>query len=218
VIAHNTASAELVENGRSLFERRLTFGRTGNLSIRVGDDIVITPTGVSLGRLRTDLLATVGLDGHVGSGPTPSKEAFLHLAMYRARPDARAVVHLHSTHAVAVSCLADVDPERVLPPLTAYVVMRVGRLRLLPYFAPGDEALGPLAELAARDHHALLLANHGPIVAGADLTAATDAIEELEETARLHLLLRGRSIRPLTDDQVLQLVARYASTIDGSEP
>lgn len=206
------AAAEIVETGRSLFERRLTFGRTGNVSIRVGDDIVITPTSVSLGRLRADQLACVGVDGSPRSGPRPSKEAFLHVAMYRARPDAGAVVHLHSTHAVAVSCLAEVDPERALPPLTAYYAMRVGRLPLLPYFAPGDPALGPVAERAAGDHHALLLANHGPIVAGADLASATDAIEELEETARLHLLLRGHVTRPLTDEQVLQLAGGASST------
>lgn len=199
------ARRQIVAIGRSLFERRLTPGRTGNLSVRIGDEVLITPTGTSLGGLQPRELAVVGLDGEHRSGPQASKEAFLHLAMYRARPDARAVVHLHSRHAVAISCLADVNAADALPPLTAYFVMRVGRLPMLPYFAPGDPALGPVAERAAADHHALLLANHGPIVASTNLDAATDAVEEIEETAALYLLLRGQPVRPLDEEQVRAL-------------
>ncbi|MBB6550548.1 3-oxo-tetronate 4-phosphate decarboxylase [Nonomuraea rubra] len=194
---------QIAELSASLFRRRLTHGRTGNVSARTGDGFLITPTGGSLGAVGE--LALVALTGEHLDGPRPSKEAFLHAALYRARPDAGAVVHLHSTHAVAVSCHDGLDPDDVLPPLTAYYVMRVGRLPLLPYHAPGDPALGPIAERAARTAHALLLANHGPIVAGADLAAAADAIEELEETARLWLLLRDRPTRPLTPDQVRSL-------------
>ena len=200
---------QIVDLGASLFARRLTFGRTGNLSVRVGrsesGDVLLTPTGASLGALDPDELSVIDTSGrHVG-GPRPSKEAFLHAAVYRARPDAGAVVHLHSTYSVAVSCLADVDPADVLPPLTAYYVMRVGRLPLLPYHAPGDSALEPLAEATARTAHAFLLANHGPVVAGTDLAAAADAVEELEETARLHLLLQGHRTRPLTPEQAAGL-------------
>jgi 3-dehydro-4-phosphotetronate decarboxylase len=200
---------QIVDLGASLFARRLTFGRTGNLSVRVGrsesGDVLLTPTGASLGALDPDELSVIDTSGrHVG-GPRPSKEAFLHAAVYRARPDAGAVVHLHSTYSVAVSCLADVDPADVLPPLTAYYVMRVGRLPLLPYHAPGDSALEPLAEATARTDHAFLLSNHGPVVAGADLAAAADAVEELEETARLHLLLQGHRTRPLTPEQAAGL-------------
>ncbi|GAA4667763.1 class II aldolase/adducin family protein [Amycolatopsis dongchuanensis] len=153
---------DVVDLGASLFTRRLTHGRTGNISVRDGDDILITPTGSSLGALTPDALSVIDRDGEHRAGPRPSKEAFLHLAMYRARPAANAVVHLHSTHAVAVSCLAGLDETNVLPPLTAYYAMRVGALPLLPYHAPGDPALGPLAERAAAASHALLLANHGP--------------------------------------------------------
>jgi len=200
---------QIVDLGASLFARRLTFGRTGNLSVRVGrsesGDVLLTPTGASLGALDPDELSVIDTSGrHVG-GPRPSKEAFLHAAVYRARPDAGAVVHLHSTYSVAVSCLADVDPADVLPPLTAYYVMRVGRLPLLPYHAPGDSALEPLAEATARTNHAFLLANHGPVVAGTDLAAAADAVEELEETARLHLLLQGHRTRPLTPEKAAGL-------------
>ncbi len=192
----------LVDAGASLFERSLTHGRTGNLSFRSDDEMVVTPTGMSLGALGTDELARVSLEGELRAGPKPSKEWFLHAAMYRARPEAKAVIHLHSTYSVAVSCMADADPDSALPPLTAYFAMRVGRLPMLPYHAPGDPELGPLAELAAARHHALLLANHGPIVAAASVAEAIDVVEELEETAKLHLLLQGVETHPLTADQV----------------
>ncbi|MEU0479786.1 3-oxo-tetronate 4-phosphate decarboxylase [Streptosporangium sp. NPDC006013] len=205
--------AQITALGASMFTRRLTHGRTGNISARTGDGFLITPTGSSLAALSTRELSLVGLDGDHLSGPRPSKEAFLHAAFYRARPHAGAVVHLHSTYSVAVSCHDGLDPDDVLPPLTAYYVMRVGRLPMLPYHAPGDSALGPLAEQAARNAHALLLANHGPIVAAPDLAAAADIVEELEETARLWLLLRDRPTRPLTPAQVTDLYARYSPDI-----
>lgn len=196
--------------GASFFDRSLTFGRTGNLSAKVAEDrILLTPTGVSLGALDPDALSVIDLDGRHVDGAKPSKEAFLHAAVYRSRPTAGAVVHLHSTHAVAVSCLADVDPADVLPPLTAYYVMRVGRLPLLPYHAPGDTSLEALAESTALDHHSFLVANHGSVVAGSDLAAAADAAEELEETARLFLLLRSHATRPLTHEQVADLTRRF---------
>ncbi|WP_448616475.1 3-oxo-tetronate 4-phosphate decarboxylase [Modestobacter sp. URMC 112] len=201
-------AADVVALGASMFTRGLTFGRTGNISIRDGERVLVTPTGASLGALGD--LSVLDLDGRHVEGPRPSKEAFLHAAVYRSRPDAGAVVHLHSTHAVAVSCLEGLPSDDVLPPLTAYYVMRVGTLPLLPYHAPGDDGLGPLAEETTRRHSAFLLANHGPVVAGADLAAAADAVEELEETARLFLLLQGHRTRPLSEDQAADLRARTA--------
>lgn len=198
---------QLVALGSSLFARSLTFGRTGNLSCLDEDGtLLITPTGVSLGDLEADALSRIdyATGEHLG-GPAPTKEAFLHLAMYRARPAARAVVHTHSTYSVAVSCMRDTNPDKAIPALTAYFAMRVGALPLLPYHAPGDPALGPLAEQRAADHHALLLANHGPIVAAADLASAADALEELEETAKLHLLLHGHPTSPVPDSEVTRL-------------
>lgn len=212
------ARADIVRVGSSMFARRLTPGRTGNVSVRIGQFFLVTPTNSSLGELRPDMLSSVTLEGEHVDGPKPSKEAFLHAAMYRARRDAGAVVHLHSPDAAAVSCLVDVDPEDVLPPLTAYFVMRVGRLTLLPYFAPGDPALGPTAERAAALRHALLLANHGPIVAGPDLAAAADAIEELEATAGIYLRTRGLPTRPLTREQVEALRARFDPTVTPARP
>ncbi|MGV9868418.1 3-oxo-tetronate 4-phosphate decarboxylase [Rhodococcus koreensis] len=197
---------QIVALGDSFFSRSLTFGRTGNLSAVDHDGTVLmTPTGVSLGQLDPNALSRVSTDGRHLHGPKPTKEAFLHLAMYRARPEARAVVHTHSTHSVAVSCMRDTDPHNAIPPLTAYYAMRVGVLPLLPYHAPGDNRLGPLAESLAADHHALLLANHGPVVAARDLASAADALEELEETAKLHLLLHGHATSPVSADEVARL-------------
>ncbi len=187
--------------GRSIFDRGLTGGSTGNISVRVEDGFLMTPTGSSLGTLDPARISKLDDRGAHVSGDAPTKEAFLHIAMYRQRPAAGAVVHLHSTHSVAVSCLADVDPEDVMPPLTAYYVMRIGRLPLVPFFPPGDPALADAVGDYVARHHAVLLANHGPVVAGSGLSAAVDAVEELEETARLHLLLHGHRTRPLTAAQ-----------------
>jgi ribulose-5-phosphate 4-epimerase/fuculose-1-phosphate aldolase len=198
--------------GRSLFERGLTHGSTGNLSVRVDGGVLLTPTGSSLGALDPARLARVDGDGRRVGGDAPTKEAALHLAMYRARPGANAVVHLHSTHSVAVSVLADTDPANAMPPLTAYYAMRIGALPLAPYFPPGDPGLAAAVAALATRHHAVLLANHGPVVAGASLAAAADAIEELEATARLVLLLRGERVRVLTADEVAELARRFPPT------
>ncbi|PKQ35298.1 MAG: aldolase [Actinobacteria bacterium HGW-Actinobacteria-11] len=186
----------------SIHRRGLTHGRTGNLAVRDGDRVLLTPTGVSLADVDADRLSVVALDGSHLDGPKPTKEAFLHVALLRVRPEANAVVHTHSVHAAAVSCLSDVDPENPIPPLTAYYGMRVGKLRMLPYFAPGDPAATGAVEEAARVTHALLLRNHGPVVAGADLDTALDAVEELEHTAQLFLLTRGLATSPLTSAQL----------------
>ncbi|HYF57396.1 MAG TPA: 3-oxo-tetronate 4-phosphate decarboxylase [Burkholderiaceae bacterium] len=200
----------IVALARSLFERGLTHGSTGNLSARLPDGRwLVTPTGSSFGTLEAGRLALLDADGTPLAGDPPSKESALHLAVYRERPRAGAVVHLHSTHSVAVSVLADVDPADVLPPLTAYYVMRVGTLPLLPYHPPGDPALAEAVRRCAGRHHALLLANHGPVVAGRTLEAAADAVEELEATARLFLALNGRACRCLDAEQVAALRTRF---------
>ena len=197
------------EIGRSMFERRLTFGSSGNISVRIDDGWLMTPTGSSLGRLDPARLSKLDESGKLVAGDQPTKESFLHLAMYKERARAGAVVHLHSTHSVAVSCLDCINHEDVLPPITAYYVMRVGTLPLVPYYAPGDKALGDAVGKLAAKHSAMLLANHGPVVAGSSLSAAVDAIEELEETARLYLLLHGRPTRYLNQDQIDDLKRRF---------
>jgi 3-dehydro-4-phosphotetronate decarboxylase len=195
--------------GRSMYERGLTHGSTGNISARCSDGWLLTPTGSNLGQLDPARIAKLDWNGKHLAGDPPSKENFLHLAMYEERQQNGAVIHLHATHSVAVSVLADTNPEDALPPLTAYYVMRIGSLPMVPYYAPGDMALaGAVRKLASR-HHAVLLANHGPVVAGSTLAAAADAMEELEATAKLHLLLRGEKIRPLDAAQVADLKRRY---------
>jgi len=196
---------EICRLGESLFTRGLTFGSAGNISVRLEDGWLMTPTNVSLGRLDPARLAKLDANGKLVSGDPPTKETFLHRAMYSERPQATAVVHLHSTYSVAVSALADIDTANVLPPITAYYVMRVGRLPLVAYYPPGDLALADAVQRLAGKHHAVLLANHGPVVAGSTLDAAANAIEELEETAKLFLLLRGSKVRLLTDEQVAAL-------------
>lgn len=193
---------------RSLYDRGLTHGSTGNISAKLDDGWLLTPTGSSLGTLDPARLSKLDWDGRLLGGDPPSKENFLHLAMYAQRSATAAVVHLHSTHSVAVSVLADVDPADVLPPLTAYYVMRIGTLPLVPYYAPGDLELANAVRGFAGRHHAVLLANHGPVVAGSSLSAASEAVEELEATAKLFLLLHGHRVRPLTPEQVAGLGAR----------
>lgn len=196
---------QIVAFGRSIFDRGLTSGSSGNISVRLDDGWLLTPTNSCLGRLDPARLSRLDDDGRHLSGDLPSKELFLHHAVYRERAGAGAVVHLHSTYSVAVSCLPDIDPEEVLPPLTAYYVIKVGRLPLIPYYIPGDTALGDAVRGLAGKHAAVLLANHGPVVAGKSLEAAVYATEELEETAKLYLLLRGQNARCLTPAQVEQL-------------
>ena len=204
---------EICRLAKSMFDRGLTHGSTGNISAKLDDGWLLTPTGSSLGTLDPAKLSKLDWSGKLISGDKPSKENFLHLAMYqeRANTNIGAVIHLHSTHSVAVSVLAELNPDDVLPPITAYYVMRIGSLPLVPYFAPGDMQLADAVRRFAGKHHALLLANHGPVVAGSSLSAAADATEELEETAKLFLLLQGKRIRTLTAEQVAALRAKHAA-------
>ena len=202
---------EICAIAKSLFERGLTHGSTGNISARCDDGWLLTPTGSNLGSLDPARLSKLDWSGKLLAGDPPSKENFLHLAMYHERANSGAVIHLHSTHSVAVSVLEGVNAEDVLPPLTAYYVMRIGTLPLIPYYAPGDMKLADAVRAMASRHHAVLLANHGPVVAGTSLMAASDAIEELEATAKLHLLLQGQKTRPLTPAQCAELRKKYPS-------
>lgn len=191
---------------RSLFERGFTVGSSGNISAAVDDGLLITPTNACLGFLDPGRIAKLDRTGRHVAGDPPSKEVFLHQAFYETRPGTGAVVHLHSTYATALSCLADTDAEDCIPPLTPYVVMRVGRVKLLSYVRPGDPQMGAMIRALGGSHAAVLLANHGPVVAAKDLETAVYAAEELEETARLVLLLRGQRTRLLDAGQIDELV------------
>lgn len=196
---------EIVAFGRSLFERGLTAGSSGNISVRLDDGWLLTPTNACLGRLDPARIARLDWDGRHVSGDAPSKEAFLHRSMYAERQGAGAIVHLHSTHSAAVSCMGGLDHADCLPPLTAYFVMKIGRLPLLPYYRPGDPALGEAIKELAAKHSAVLLANHGPVVSASSLEAAVYATEELEETAKLFLLLRNTPTSTLNAGQIEEL-------------
>lgn len=200
------ARAQLVAHGQSLFARGYSCGTSGNLSVRLDDGrYVMTPTNVSLGGLESDRLSVLDAGGRHVSGSAPTKEAWLHMAMYAARPDDRAIVHLHSTYSTALSCRSDRDPADMLPALTPYVVMRVGAVALVPYGRPGDERVGATISALAVRHRAVLLANHGPVVAGVDVQHAVAVAEELEETARLFFMLEERPHRLLTPAQIEEL-------------
>lgn len=196
---------DIARLAKSMYDRGLTFGSSGNISVRTDDGWLMTPTGSTMGNLDPARISKLDTAGNHISGDTPTKETFLHIAMYEERPATGAVVHLHSTHSVAVSCLANIDPKNVLPPITAYYVMKIGTLPLVPYFPPGDLDLARAVREMASDHHAVLLANHGPVVAGKSLEDAVYATEELEETAKLFLLLKDEKTRFLTPEQAAKL-------------
>ncbi|MHC5350685.1 3-oxo-tetronate 4-phosphate decarboxylase [Pseudomonas sp. A46] len=196
---------DITRIGRSLHTRGLSPGSSGNISARLEDGWLLTPTNACLGELDPADIAKLDWEGRQLAGKPASKEAFLHRAMYRGREAAGAIVHLHCTHSTAVSCLDCLDSRSCLPPLTPYFVMRVGRLPLIPYHRPGDPLLGDAIKGLAGQHSAVLLANHGPVVSGTSLEAASHAIEELEETAKLFLLLRQQPVRLLDEAQIEEL-------------
>lgn len=209
-MSENDLRMLLSELAASLFQRGFSVGSAGNISAKLPDGYLMTPTNSCLGRLDPARISKLDRDfNHVG-GDKPSKEVFMHRAFYLARADAGAVVHLHSTMAVAVSCLPYVNQANPIPPLTPYFVMRAGRtMPIVPYYRPGDPAMEPAIHEGAKGARAVLLANHGPVVSGKTLTDAVYAAEEVEEAAKLHLLLRGQTPRLLTEAQVDDLLATF---------
>lgn len=205
---------EICRFGRSLFERGLTPGSSGNISLRLDDGgWLVTPTNASLGFLDPGRIARLDAAHKLVSGDAPTKEIPLHATLYDSRPEARAIVHLHSTHSVALTMLPEIDPKAALPPMTPYYLMRAGQTAMLPYYRPGDPAVADAIRGLAGRYASVLLANHGPVVAGASLEGAVFATEELEETAKLYLLLRGMNPRYLSPAQVADLVKTFGLTL-----
>ncbi|MEM6662283.1 MAG: aldolase [Pseudomonadota bacterium] len=195
---------------KSMFDRGLTGGSTGNISARTGDGgLLVSPTGTSFGRLDPGRLSRFDAEGTLIDGDKPTKEMPLHTAFYDTRSTTGAVVHLHSVHAVAWSMMPEVDPDNFLPALTPYPIMKLGRVKLLPFFMPGDPAMGEAVRGLAGKRSAVMLANHGPVVAAKDVEAACNAIEELEDSARLAMLTRGLGPRGLSDLDVRALVDKF---------
>ncbi|MEO8409554.1 MAG: 3-oxo-tetronate 4-phosphate decarboxylase [Propionivibrio sp.] len=203
----NIQREKIARLARSLYERGLTAGSSGNISVRLADGWLLTPTNACLGDLDPARISRLDWEGKLIAGDPPSKEAFLHRSMYEERRGAGAIVHLHST--AAVSCMSGLDPASCIPPLTPYFVMKIGRLPLVPYFRPGDQELGKVVRRLAGKHSAVLLSNHGPVVSGTSLEAAIYATEELEETAKLFLLLRNTPTRCLNEDQIAELKTAF---------
>lgn len=194
----------------SLFDRGLTHGSTGNISARTEDGgLLVSPTGTSFGRLDPGRLSRFNAQGILVSGDKPTKEMPLHTAFYDTRSTAGAVVHLHSCHSVAWSMMPDANEDDFLPRLTPYAIMKLGRVKLLPFFLPGDPAMGDAVRGLAGKRSAVMLANHGPVVAGKDIEAACNAVEELEDSARLAMMMRGVQARGLTDAQVQAVVTKF---------
>lgn len=211
LVAHGQAREALCAMGERLYQRQLVHGSSGNLSLRLDDGWLVTPTNACLGLLDPASLSLLDGQGRLVSGDKPTKEALLHRSVYDVRPGAGAIIHTHSTHCVAVSCLEPAHGHPVLPPLTAYYVMRVGDLQLVPYYRPGDDKLAAAVRESASRSATVLLANHGPVVAGKSLEEALYALEELEETAKIHLLLQGHKSRPLTPEQMGELRQHFPS-------
>jgi 3-dehydro-4-phosphotetronate decarboxylase len=204
-IRHN-----LVRLACSLFERGLTPGSSGNISVRLPDGFLVTPTNSCLGFLVAEKLTKLDKEGNYISGDKPTKELPLHFSFYKARPQTNAVVHTHSTYSTLLSCLLE-HGEDVIAPITPYVVMRVGAVPLIPYTRPGSAEIIPLIEARAPKHSAILLGNHGPVVAGASLEAALFALEELEETAKLIHLAGGQKMRLLNAAQIADIKATFST-------
>lgn len=195
---------------KSMFDRGLTGGSTGNISARTEDGgLLVSPTGTSFERLDPARLSRFDAAGNLIDGDKPTKEMPLHSAFYETRSTAGAVVHLHSCHSVALSMMPEVDPDNFLPPTTPYAIMKLGKVKLLPFFLPGDPAMGDAVRGLAGKRSAVMLANHGPVVAGKDIEAACSAIEELEDTARLAILMRGYDAKMLSPEQVSALVTKF---------
>ncbi|MEM7694177.1 MAG: aldolase [Pseudomonadota bacterium] len=207
---------ELCALAASLFERGLTHGSTGNISARTEDGgLLVSPTGTSFGRLDPARLARFDAAGNHVEGDKPTKEMPLHAAFYETRKGAGAVVHLHSTHSVALSMLPDADEDCFIPPLTPYAIMQLGRVKLLPVFVPGDPAMGDAVRGLAGKRSAVMLSHHGPVVAGKTAEAACNAIEELEATARIALLLRGQGAVGLSPDMIEKVITKFSVEWDG---
>jgi len=208
------AAHDLVTVGRRVVDLGLSPGSSGNVSVRVGDLVLMSPTGASLGDLDPESLSVLDLHGELVEGPRPSKEHPFHTAFYRRDPGTRAVVHLHSPHAAAVSLLPAWHERSALPPLTPYFVMRVGQAPLIPYAHPGDDRQARYVEELPFSFRAALLQNHGPVTSGTSLAAALDAAVELEEVCRLALLTSGRPVVPLPDGAARELAERYGTPWD----
>ena len=204
------AHAEICRVGASLFARGYVHASAGNISTRVGDDFLVTPTDAPMGFLEADRIARVDSTGTQVSGDRASKALVLHRRIYAADPEAAFIIHTHSTHLVALTLAGVWSDDDILPPITPYFVMKVGHVPLIPYHRPGDPAVADLVAARIADRagdapiRAVMLDRLGPVVWGPDPAAAMAVLEELEETARLWMLT-GRGAAPLPPSAIQEL-------------
>jgi 3-dehydro-4-phosphotetronate decarboxylase len=206
---------EICRVGRSLFERGYVHSTAGNISVRLPEGFLITPSEACLGFLDPAALSKVGADGVQLSGERASKTLMLHRRIYGADPTANCVIHTHSTHLVALTLSGVWKQEDILPPITPYYVMKVGHVPLIPYHRPGDAMVGELVAQAiermrSTPIRAVMVDRLGPNVWHSNLTSAMAALEELEETARLWLLSTPKP-DPLTAEQINQLRQQFGA-------
>jgi ribulose-5-phosphate 4-epimerase/fuculose-1-phosphate aldolase len=212
---------EVCRIGRSLFERGYVHATAGNISVRLDDadggGWLITPTDACLGTLEPHRLAHIGADGQQRSGDRASKTLALHRRIYAADPQARCVLHTHATHLVALTLAGVWQPQDILPPITPYYVMKVGHVPLVPYHRPGDPAAADWVAQAITASHerqlplrAVMLDRLGPVVWHRSLGEASATLEELEETARLWLLVQ-RQAEPLAADRIDDLRRQFGA-------
>lgn len=202
------AELEMIRYGRSMFERGLTGGASANISVRTQDGFIISPTNACIGFLELHQLSVLDKEGNWLRGEKPSKEFALHKAFYDKRPQDHAVVHLHSTYATALSCL-DIPEEQLFPALTPYLYIRLGHVAKVPYFSPGDLSLANAVQAVTAKTAGVLMANHGPIVSASTLASAMYAIEELEESAKIAIILNNQPCVEIPSQKVNELLLKY---------
>ena len=202
--AENALREEIAQTGADLYRRRYTVGSAGNISARLEDGWLITPTDACLGHLDPTAIAKVDLAGQWVSGEKPSKTLALHRAVYDHHPSMHGVVHTHSTHLVALTLAGVWREDDVLPPISPYYVMKVGHIPLIPYCRPGDPSVAERVKALAGEVRGVLLERLGPVMWGASVSQAAWAIEEFEETAQLWLMTNPRPER-LSEAQIDEL-------------
>ena len=198
----DASAKSLVAICHQLYQRGLVSGSGGNVSLRVEDGFLITPAGLSLGSLTENQLARVDLTGRALFKGRPSKESPMHLAIYQAREDVKAIVHTHSPHATALTCL--LGPGWYIPPYTPGYAYLVRHLPLVPYHRPGSQALADAIRKEASLTNGLLLQNHGVVALGTSLAEALSVAEEIEDNCRIYLLTQGQA-RSLSSAEVEEI-------------
>lgn len=209
LLTEEIAKEKIVAYAKSIFDRALTSGASANMSVRIAEGWVMTPTNSCFGFLNKDELSVVAHDGTLLKGAPPSKEFRLHKAIYDKRPEDTCVIHLHSTYATALSCLPCNDESNCVPSYTPYLTMRLGPIALVPYFSPGNDDLAEAVGLVADKHPGIIMANHGPIVSATDVEKCVYGIEELEESCKIALLLKDLNANKLANEQIQELLSKF---------